>query len=319
MDRADTAPASRTPWKAISALFAVAVIWGGTFVWMKDAIVAAEARLGPGHALSALSLFLALRFGAAALIVFAISRSARARLHRAEWKSGAWLGSLLFAGFALQMSGLADITPAVSAFLTSLYVLFTAALSVLSKSGRVRVSLVVGALLATVGAGLIRGRPELSFTGGEWLTIASAVVFAVHIVATDRATRRLDPMALTFTSFAVVFGLAVVAFCAAGASGDLPAREALVDLVLSRAFFVPLALTTVLATVVALTFMNIFQREVDPVRAAILYAFEPIWATLFSLAGDHEVLTPWFLFGGGALLTGNLVAELGARRAGASG
>jgi drug/metabolite transporter (DMT)-like permease len=285
---------------------------------MKDALMAAEARLGPGHVVSGLCLFLALRFGAAALLVFVMSRAARTRSSRAEWKSGAWLGGLLFAGFALQMTGLADVTPAVSAFLTSLYVLFTAAISGFIAGGRLRLSLVVGALLATIGAGLIRGRPELSLTTGEWLTIASAVAFAIHIVATDRATRRLDPMALTFTSFMVVFGLAVAAFFAAAASGDSPSLESLVDLVAARAFLVPLALTTVLATVVALTLMNVFQREMSPVRAAILSAFEPIWATLFGVATAHDTITPWFLFGGASLLAGNLIAELGARRESAS-
>jgi drug/metabolite transporter (DMT)-like permease len=318
MDRASTSLKRRTPWKAIAALFAVAVIWGGTFVWMKDAVTVAEARLGPGHVLSGLSVFLALRFGAAALIVLAISRSARTRLGAAEWKYGAWLGGLLFGGFALQMSGLVDVSPAVSAFLTSLYVLFTAAISALSAGGRPRATLVAGALLATLGAGLVRGRPGLTFTVGEWLTIGSAIIFAIHIIATDRATRRFDPMALTFTSFVVVFGLAAITFLAVSTSDDAPSSAAIVDLVTSRAFFVPLALTTVLATVVALTFMNLFQREVDPVRAAILYAFEPIWATLFGIATAHDSLTPWFLFGGAALLAGNLIAELGARRESAS-
>lgn len=307
-----------TPWKAVLALFLVAVIWGGTFVWMKDAVTVAGTRLGEGHVVSALCVFLVLRFGAAALIVLAISKRARANLGRAEWRGGLWLGGLLFAGFALQMSGLAEVSPAVSAFLTSLYVLFTAGISAFSSGGRLHASLILGAVLATIGAGLVRGRPDLTFTSGEWLTIASAVVFAIHIIATDRATRKLDPMAVTFTSFAVVAAIACVCFFAAGLAGDSPGREALVDLVSAREFLVPLALTTVLATVVALTFMNVFQREVDPVRAAIIYAFEPIWATLFGIASGHDELTSWLWIGGAVLLAGNLVAELGARRENAS-
>jgi drug/metabolite transporter (DMT)-like permease len=314
----DTQGRARTPWKAVCALFVVAVIWGGTFVWMKDALAAAEAHLGPGHLVSGLCLFLALRFGAAALIVYALSPAARARATRGAWLYGVWLGALLFVGFGLQMSGLAEVTPAVSAFLTSLYVLFTAALSALAAGGRLRTSLVVGALLATIGAGLIRGRPEPTLSTGEWLTIASAVAFAIHIVATDRATRSHDPMAITFTSFAVVFGLTALAFLVARFGGDDPPEAALAGLVASREFLVPLALTTVLATVVALTLMNVFQRELSPVRAAILYAFEPIWATIFGIATGHDALTAWFLFGGAALLAGNLIAELGARRESAS-
>jgi drug/metabolite transporter (DMT)-like permease len=61
--------------------------------------------------------------------------------------------------------------------------------------------------------------------------------------------------------------------------------------------------------------MNLFQRDLDPVRAAILYAFEPIFALFFGLAAGLEVLTPWLWIGGGMILLGNLVAEMGGVRA----
>ncbi|MBL8858085.1 MAG: EamA family transporter [Planctomycetes bacterium] len=305
---------ARTPWGALAALLCVSLIWGVTFVWMKDGMEAAEASLGPGSVVSALALFLVLRFGLAAGIVYLISPAARRNLGRAEWRSGAWLGGLLFAGFALQMLGLVQVTPAVSAFLTSLYVLFTAGLSALRANGRLRKSLVVGAVFATIGAGLVRGRPDLGFTSGEWLTILGALFFAIHILVTDRATKRHDPMAVTLTSFVVVFGAGVALFCLARTVGTGPSFANIADLLTTRAFLVPLALTTVLATVIALSLMNLFQRRVDPVRAAIVYAFEPIFATVFGLMTGHDELTAWLWFGGSALLLGNLVAELGARR-----
>jgi drug/metabolite transporter (DMT)-like permease len=68
------------------------------------------------------------------------------------------------------------------------------------------------------------------------------------------------------------------------------------------------------ATVLALSLMNVFQREIDPVRAAILYALEPIWATFAALIAGMDQLTPWLWVGGSVLLAGNLVAELGGRR-----
>jgi drug/metabolite transporter (DMT)-like permease len=118
---------------------------------------------------------------------------------RPAWNAGLWLGCLLIVGFGLQMRGLADVTPAVSAFLTSLYVLFTATMSAIRSRRGVRASLAFGAVLATLGAGLVRGRPELRFTTGEWLTVASALVFAVHILATDKLTRVVAPMTISAT------------------------------------------------------------------------------------------------------------------------
>ena len=77
-------------------------------------------------------------------------------------------------------------------------------------------------------------------------------------------------------------------------------------------FAVPLALSVVFSTVLALSLMNQFQRELDPVRAAILFALEPIWTTLISIAMGFGRPGVWLWIGGGALLAGNLVAEWGA-------
>ena len=49
----------------------------------------------------------------------------------------------------------------------------------------------------------------------------------------------------------------------------------------------------------------------DPVRAAILYALEPVWATFLAISLDMTEFTFWLVLGGGSLLIGNLIAELG--------
>ncbi len=309
-------PAS--PLRAQIALFVVSLIWGATFVWMKQAMNAAVAHLGPDRAVTTSALFLGVRFGAAALIVLVISRSARRSFERPHaapaWGAGLWLGFLLLGGFGLQMRGLADVSPAVSAFLTSLYVIFTALLAALKSRRGLQWSLALGALLATLGAGLVRGRPQLHFTFAEWLTVAAAFAFGAHILATDRLTRVVEPMRVTFTSFVVVAlgNLALFAVCKL--RDDVLTWEQVTDLLLAREFLLPLILITLLATVVALSLMNLFQRDLDPVRAAILYAFEPIFALFFGLAAGLETLSPWLWIGGGMILLGNLVAEIGGVR-----
>ena len=299
--------------RAIIALFFVTVIWGGTFVWMKQALVAVDAHLGPGHATTGIWLFMVLRFGLAALCVAAILPAGR-RLSKAAWKGGFWIGALLFGGFALQMLGIEEIAPAVSAFLTSLYVLFTAILtSSLHRRGP-SPALFFGALLATCGAGFIRGRPELSLNAGELATVACALVFAIHILATDRVTKRVPPMAVSTTSFAWVGGASLVLLAMSLVRRGAPAPGAVLALCGSADFLVPALLSMSLATVVALSLMNQFQRELDPVRAAILYAFEPIWAAVFGLVYGTDKVTIYLWLGGGLLLAGNLVAEIGQRR-----
>jgi len=304
-------------------MLSITIIWGWTFVWMKQAADAGEAwlrALAPASAagsefqyagvLSVVGTFMVVRFSAAAVLLALFSRRARAGLGRATWIGGLMLGGLLLAGFFLQMFGLASVTASVSAFLTSLYVVCTAAITAALARRVPPRQLMVGALLATLGAAYIGGPPQVSFGIGEWLTIASALVFAVHIVLTDRITRRVDPLAVTLTSFIVVAAGSAVAVTIGFASSHTPAVGDVARLLSDRHFLIPLVCASLFATLIAISLMNLFQRELDPVRAAIIYAIEPVFAALIAIGIGMEHPNRWLFVGGGALLAGNLVAEI---------
>lgn len=306
-------PTRGRSWLALGALSAVTLIWGITFSWMKESQDAARATLGPGHATETAALYMGLRFGLASLVMAFVPR-ARAKADRGAWRGGFVLAVLLFGCFLTQMYGLEELTPAVSAFLISLYVLFTAALTCWRARTRPGVALLAGALLATLGAGLIRGRPQIDLHLGEVLTIVSALFAAVHILATDKYTRTSDPLATTLTMLVWIALFSALTFALAHACGAGSDSQHLAELMRSRAWLEPLVLAAIFATVIAFSLMNSFQKRIDPLRAAIVYAIEPIWALVFGVARGHDVLTGWLWVGGGLLLAGNLVAELGPRR-----
>lgn len=295
--------------RAVLALLLVTFAWGWTFVWMKQGLLAAERVLGGGRAVAAVGLFMLLRFSLAGALL-ALLPAARRRLDRRAWRGGLILGALLLGGFLLQMLGLEGVSPAVSAFLTSLYVLFTALLVAARRRRAPGWWLVAGALLATFGAGFISGPPRVHFGLPEWLTVGCAFLFALHILATEEVTRRVDPWAVTLTSFAWV-SLGSLATLLVGCAGGGPGGSELLRLAADGGFLVPMLGSSLLATLLALTLMNLYQRELDAVRAAILYALEPIWAALIALAAGLGVADRWLWVGGGALLCGNLLAELG--------
>jgi drug/metabolite transporter (DMT)-like permease len=307
--------ASRGRIVTLSALLLVTVLWGWTFVWMKQCLDAASRVLGRDGGSALVSFYVAVRFGAAAVVLGAWP-AARSGLDSGTWRAGAVLGGLLFSGFALQMRGLAGITPAVSAFLTSLYVVFAAIFTAILHRARPKTSLILGVLLATFGAGFIEGPPHLTFGAAEWMSVGCAFIFAFHILATDRLTRAHPPLGVTLTSFVITAVLAAGALAIALTLPGAVTREALWLLLLDRGYWVPLALATFFSTIVALTLMNFFQRLLDPVRAAILFALEPIWTTVIAAALGYGSPSTWLLVGGGALLAGNVVAELGAMMGG---
>jgi len=300
-------PRPRNP-RAILALLAVTVLWGWTFIWMKQSLNAAETALGHAGGASVVSLYVAIRFAIAAGVL-ALWPRARRGLDAGAWRGGAILGAILGAGFLLQMVGLQGVTPSVSAFLTSLYVVFAAIVTFALHRARPHLPFVIGVLLATFGAGFIQGPPQLTFGWAEGLTVASAVVFALHIVATDRLTRAHAPLAVSIAMFVctAAIGSVMLAVLLAGSGGSEAA--ALFALLRVPGFVVPLLLASFLATVVALTLINVFQRELDPVRAAILYALEPIWTTVIAALCGFGLPGFWLWIGGGALVAGNLIAE----------
>lgn len=313
-----------SPLRATAVLLGVTAVWGMTFLWGRDAMLAAaaaaaDAGIDPAAVgAPAAAAFVGLRFALAWLGLAALGRLPRLGFlwppsERGARRAGVAFGGLLLVGFLLQMAVLAELEASVTAFLTSLYVVFTALLTaLLARRAPPRASL-VGVALATLGAGFIDGPPQVSFGLAEWLTVLSALVFAVAILATDRFTRRYEPLVFTRVAFATVALGATVWFCGL-ALGATPAElDAVAAGLASRAFLWPLVCCAFLATTIALTLINVFQRWVDPVRAAILYAIEPVWTAAWVFLFEGTAPGPWLLVGGGALLAGNLVAELAPR------
>jgi drug/metabolite transporter (DMT)-like permease len=297
--------------RAILALLGVTILWGCTFVWMKQSLNSAQRVLGRPGGPAVVIMYLGVRF-ALATCVLALWPRARRALDRGALFGGAVLGVILFAGFLLQMLGLESVSPPVSAFLTSLYVVFAALLSAWLHKARPHLPFLIGVALATLGAGFIEGPPHLTFGRAEWLTVASAFVFGLHILATDKYTKAHAPLGVTLGMFVCTAVFAVVALPAAMALKAAPSVGEAIALFRDSGFVVPLLLSTIFATVLALTLMNQFQRDLDPVRAAILFALEPIWTTLIAMLLGFGRPGFWLWIGGGALIAGNLIAEWGA-------
>lgn len=298
---------------ALMALLVVTIIWGWTFSWMKEAIDAAHLQLGSAMPF-VVGLFMTVRFGLAALLMPVLVKGARVQWMTASvWRDGGILAGFLLIGFLLQMFGLDGVDPAVSAFLTSLYVGFVALITAWMNRKSPGFVAVIGVLMVTIGAAFISGPPQLSFDLPEWLTVLCAVLFAGHIVATDRVTRRSPPLSVAWTSFVwVTLGSTVLLAYGLSSRPDIGSGE-VVALLTTTSFIRPAVFAGVLGSLVALSLLTNFQKYLSPVRAAILYSLEPVWAALIALALGQVALDAWLLFGGGLLLVGNLWMEIWPR------
>lgn len=300
--------------KATLMLLGVTLIWGATFVWMRRIMLNLEAETEAMGLTTVVAFLVCLRFVMATMLLPLLPAVRQTVRDPEVWRAGSLLGVVLLVGFVAQMVALGDIDPSTSAFLTSLYVVSTALLAGLFGEGRPSKKLWLGVMLATVGAAFIEGPPHLTWGWAEAITVFCAVCFAVHILLTQRYTKRLDPLGLSFTSFLT---LAVLAFAIAFLTLDRSTwgLADLASLALREGVMLPLIALGFLGSLVALVVLNVYQRHLNPVRASIIYTLEPVWATVYGLALGLVPWTWWILVGGGLLLLGNLSVELRAAEA----
>ncbi len=274
---------------ADAVLLFITVVWGITFVVVKGAL---------GHA-DPLS-FLALRFSLAALAAVLIA--GRGLLEPALWRSAGVLGVFLMIGYQLQTWGLVSTSASRSAFLTGLCVILVPFLSVVLFKRRLVVPAVVGAAIAVFGLYLLTDPGAAAGTTlGDLLTLGCAVCFAFHIALTERYAARHPAFALV----AAQLVMSAVVFVAVAPFG---ARR--VDW--SPGLLIAIALTGLIATTLGIGLQTWAQARTTAVRAALIYALEPVIAVAYSTLTTGEGLGRREWLGGGLIIAGVVVGEVGA-------
>ena len=289
---------------ATAGLVLVTLIWGSTFVVVKESLESMP-----------WTLVLALRFSFGALCLLPAGMDAQ------TLKQGVKLGLLLFVGFGTQTIGLQTTGAARAAFITGLSVIMVPWAA--SRFLRVQVSRRVwtASILALAGLGMLCFDPvqaefvagskttELCLAGSMCVTmsppnIGDAWVFAcslawsIYFLALEEPARRLAATArgaARFTS-AQVLTVACIGWLLSMTSlpvlGELGAKAWWSMIYLGVA---ATALTTLLQV--------LGQRFVSPSRAAIIYALEPLFAALFAfvLLGERMGMVGYI---GGAVMIG---------------
>ena len=275
------------------ALLAVTAIWGSTFFLIKDLVTRIE-----------VADLLAVRF-ALASVGLAVLVGRRLTMSRRLVIPGIGLGVLYGGAQVLQTLGLASTSASVSGFLTGLYVVATPLLGAAILRQRIRGSTWLAVALATVGLGV------LSLTGvstgyGELLTVASAVVYAGHILALSRISTPGTALGLSLVQLVVI-----TLVCTALAL--LPVSQLGLQLPTSGRDWLAIGYLGLVAGAGTMVLQTWAQARIDATRAAVIMAMEPVWAAGFAVAVGSEVVTVRMVVGGLAILAAMYLAELGPR------
>lgn len=272
---------------ATLALLAATACWGSTFFMLKDTLTRMP-----------VADFLAVRFAIAALaLVVARPRRALA-LPRPARRHAVILGGVYGAAQILQTVGLTHTAASVSGFITGLYVVLTPLLAATLARVRLppRVWAAVG--LATLGLAAL-GLRGGSLGTGELITLASAALYAGHIVGLGQWSAPGQTYALSVVQMAVI--AAVTGLAALPGGITLPATRG------DWAVLVYMALAAGAAALIAQTWA---QARMSASRAAIIMTTEPVFAAVFAVAFGGEQLTVRMLVGGALVVAGMLVVDV---------
>jgi drug/metabolite transporter (DMT)-like permease len=276
---------------ATLGLLAVTAAWGSTFFLIKDLLDRIP-----------VADFLAVRFTIAALALWLIAPKAVARLSALARRRAVLLGLVYGAGQLLQTAGLGHTSASVSGFVTGMYVVMTPLFAAALVRARVGASAWAAVVLATGGLALL-SLQGFAMGLGESLTLVSAALYALHIVALGAWSTPREALGLSIVQLAVI---AVV--CWAGA---LPGG---VELPTTGSDWLATLYMALVAGAFALVVQTWAQAHMSATRAAIVMTMEPVFAAAFAVGWGGEDLSARMVGGGALVLAAMYLAELGPRR-----
>ena len=277
-------------------LLLMTLIWGATFLFTK---------LGLEH--TSPYFYLVLRFGLAVFLTFIFFWNKLNLKDTKLLKQGLFLGSLYGIGFILQTKGLEYTTIQKSAFITGLTVVLTPFTTKLISNKKIQFFSKIGVIFAFIGLYLFTNPDFSAINIGDLLTFLSTFCWAVFIPLLDKFTYQNETknlsINLVFIQLSTMLAYALVAFLIFEVNSfKLEWNYKLIESVVFNG---------VIASFILMFIQTNYQKNTTPVKAAIIFSLEPIFATIFAFLILGETLNRTETIGASILLFGALTSELG--------
>jgi drug/metabolite transporter (DMT)-like permease len=275
----------------LSLLF-VAIIWGSTFIIVKQSV----------ENIPVFS-FLFMRFALAGMLLILINAPKLKAIDKGVLVDGVMLGIALFLAYAFQTFALTATSASITAFITGLFVVFVPVLSSVFLRKLPRQEAMIGVVFATIGLALITMQGKFLVSFGEFLALVCAFFIAIHIILTDKLSRRNDYGLLTLVQVNIVALFSLIF--------SLFLDPRVIPIQFNNQLIFSLIINSVFATFVAFVIQTSMQKYTTPTKAAIIFIMEPVSSAFFSYWIGGELLTAKQYVGTSFILLAMVFTEIG--------
>jgi len=269
-------------------LATVSFAWGASYIFMKLTV----------DAIPPITI-VALRFGIAFIVMVLIFSKKIIRVDAKTLKYSAIVGTLLCGIFIALMYGVKSTTASTAGFLTSTTVILVPILQIFITRQLPNKKIVWGVLIVSTGLAILLIGDDFTIVPGALYCLVAALLYAIHIIVTNRFVREVDPLQLGIyqLGFATLFAtIGAFLFETPVLPGSALHWFAILGLAL-------------ICSAYGFVLQPIAQKYTTPESAGFLFSLEPIFSAILAFIFLHENMGVQGYLGATLILAGVLVAN----------
>lgn len=267
--------------KANLYLALATLMWGITFPITRNALTEVDP-----------FVFVSVRFVIATLVLLPMAYTLFYKTTKPMLLGCLIIGMLNAAAYLCQTIGLETVSSARAAFITGASVILVPFLSPLFGLGKPSVLDIVCALIGFLGLYVLTGMNHFHLSSGDLWVFVGALSFSIEITYLQRLTQAIEHYKL-LAFYQLLFTVPFVALLAEGHNfGFVFQPKALIGILFCAVF----------ATSLAFYLQNKYQKFTSAPKAALIFALEPVFASIFGFLINRELLAKSTIYGGMLLL-----------------
>lgn len=273
---------------ANAALIIATIIFGSTFIGAKVILSDIDPVALTGYR-GLITAFI--------LLVYLLLKKQNVFLY---FKSGFWIGCLIFIAFTAQTVGLAYTSALNSGFITGLFVIFVPIFSCIFLRTSLGYEKWIAIFMALAGLWCATGGLH-NFNLGDFITLAGAAFWGFYVLAVDNVMKKHgNGVLLNFQQFLVLGILSLITMLIFHLPFSIRSVNACYMLLYLAIF----------ANLIGYCLQFLGQKHLSPVNVAVVLLLEPVFAAIFAWTLGDEVFTLMKVLGGILIVAAIALTEI---------